>query len=82
MSSFSKELGDLINRHSIENASGTPDFILAEYISDCLHSFCTASNARDKWYGRKKVAASTSPSIISTQPEFNFTNKELTKCAH
>lgn len=49
---FKKELADLINRHSLENCSNTPDFILAEYLADCLDQFNKASNAREKWYGK------------------------------
>lgn len=47
---FLKELESLINRHSKENDSDTPDFILAEYIGNCLHGFSQATRARDKWY--------------------------------
>lgn len=50
--SFEKELEQLINRHSVENASDTPDFILAKFIGGCLEAFATATQARDKWYGK------------------------------
>ena len=36
---FKKELQDIINKHSKENDSDTPDFILAEYLNDCLKVF-------------------------------------------
>lgn len=52
-SKFKKELENLINSHSRENESNTPDFILAEYMSDCLIAFEKTSNAREKWYGKK-----------------------------
>ena len=39
MDSFRKELSELINRNSMENASNTPDFILAEYLVNCLMAF-------------------------------------------
>lgn len=42
-----------INCHSAENGSDTPDFILAEYLKDCLAVFDKAVNAREKWYGRE-----------------------------
>lgn len=51
--SFGKELEALLNRHSIENDSNTPDFILAEYVRQCLASWNLAVAAREKWYGRK-----------------------------
>lgn len=41
-----------INFRSLENGSGTPDFILAEYITDCLIAFERAVQKREKWYGR------------------------------
>jgi len=43
----------IINSVSRENASDTPDFILAEYLVMCLESFETTVRAREKWYGRK-----------------------------
>ena len=39
MKDFEKDLSDLINAHSLENASDTPDFILAEYLVACLEAF-------------------------------------------
>lgn len=50
--SFQEELEHLINRFSMENASNTPDFILAEYVSGCLALFATATQQRDYWYVR------------------------------
>lgn len=49
---FTAELEHLINRHSQENASNTPDFILAQYLSACLLAFETAIQQREAWYGR------------------------------
>ena len=46
-----KELEHLINKHSQERASNTPDFILAQYLQECLATFANATKARDKWYG-------------------------------
>lgn len=51
---FKRELEHLINRYSMENGSNTPDFILAEYLTDCLESYDDAVQAREKWYGREK----------------------------
>lgn len=49
---FEEELQWLINRYSKENASDTPDFILAKYLQDCLESYNSAVQAREKWFGR------------------------------
>jgi len=45
---FRKELKSLINCHSRENMSDTPDYILAEYLMDCLNAFDKATNERTK----------------------------------
>ena len=49
---FETELIELINKHSKENASNTPDFILAMYMKGCLKIFNTAIQQRETWYGR------------------------------
>ena len=52
MSDFRKQLESLINCESKENGSGTPDFILAQYLDGCLENFDKTITAREKWYGR------------------------------
>jgi len=47
---FLKELEELINRHSMENNSDTPDFLLAEYLCACLTAYNKATRRRDGWY--------------------------------
>jgi len=49
---FASGLESLINRFSRENASNTPDFILAQYLLTCLAAWNTATQQRDTWYGR------------------------------
>jgi hypothetical protein len=46
------EIERAINYASAENGSNTPDFILAQYLTDCLAAFDRAVQARAKWYGR------------------------------
>lgn len=48
--SFIKELETLLNRHSLENQSNTPDFILAKYLKGCLDVYVSAIQERDSWY--------------------------------
>ena len=48
-SKFRKELEHLINCHSRENGSNTPDFILADYLADCLAAYDKAVTNRDMW---------------------------------
>jgi hypothetical protein len=48
---FISDLASCINRHSQENGSDTPDFILAEFLTTCLLAWNKATKQRDKWYG-------------------------------
>ena len=51
MNDFEKELEELINKHSLENKSDTPDFLLAKYLRMCLVNYSATVKARDKWHG-------------------------------
>ncbi len=51
MSKFKKELEELINKHSKENESNTPDFILAKYLRSCLIHANYLIKERDEWWG-------------------------------
>ena len=50
MEKFKKELEELINKNSMENESNTPDFILAEYLTECLLTFNETQKKRNNWY--------------------------------
>lgn len=54
MTNFEKDLTALINRHSREQDSDTPDFILAKFLVGCLASYNAAVISRDGWWGREK----------------------------
>lgn len=56
MSDLKREIEEAINRASRENASNTPDFILAEYLMGCLEAFERATNERREWFGPKASA--------------------------
>lgn len=47
--SFYEELRATINKHSEENESDTPDYILARYLLGCLAEFNAAVQLRDKF---------------------------------
>lgn len=64
---FREELESLINIHSKENASNTPDFILADYLQVCLNAFDMAVNARDAWYSVRLEPGRSS--FLCTDPE-------------
>ena len=55
MNKFNIELKKLINRHSQENNSNTPDFLLASYLIDCLIAFEKTVVAREIWHGREGI---------------------------
>ena len=55
---FRSELCDLLNRHSAENRSDTPDWILRDFLCDSLRAFDKAVMQRTKFYnGSKKSPA-------------------------
>lgn len=49
---FRRELAAVLNRYSMENGSNTPDFLLADYLIECLRALDDAIIKRGKWYGR------------------------------
>jgi hypothetical protein len=61
MTTFEQDLQNLINSHSMENGSNTPDFILARYLKMCLENFNQTIQDREQWYGRGKFKAEVSP---------------------
>ena len=71
-SAFERELTDLLNKHSMENASDTPDYILAGFLKKCLAAYNFAVKERESWYGRtedyedRKITKYT-PSIAEGQ---------------
>lgn len=61
---FATELTTLLNKHSQENGSNTPDFILAQYLISCLQTWNLAVECREVWYGRGPTPA---PATIAAQ---------------
>ena len=51
------ELRTLLNRHSADNRSNTPDYLLAEFLIGCLDAFNFAVIQRETWYGRPAPAS-------------------------
>ena len=49
---FRKELTELLNKHSKEKQSNTPDYILADYLIRSLEAFTAGVNIRERWHGR------------------------------
>lgn len=51
MTTLREDLVELINKHSREIESNTPDFILADVMCDALIAYERGVRARDTWYG-------------------------------
>lgn len=64
---FLQDVASAINRHSQENASNTPDFILAEFLERCLGAWNDAVHQREKWYGRDGAATASSTAPAAPQ---------------
>ena len=50
MDDFRNALADLINKYKLDKGSNTPDYILAEYLNDCLIAYENIIYAREKWF--------------------------------
>ena len=48
--SLSEDLQGVLNKHSAENQSNTPDYILAHFVTGVLDSYNEAVRQRDNWY--------------------------------
>jgi hypothetical protein len=48
---FRSDIENAINYHSREQESNTPDFVLAEYLTNCLEAFDRATKQRDIFFG-------------------------------
>lgn len=46
---FQNEIKSLINRHSIDAELDIPDFILAEFVTDCLHAVGKVAKKLKVW---------------------------------
>lgn len=64
---FRKEIEEAINRCSMENASNTPDFVLAKFLCACLEAFDAGARERETWYGRSDRPGSARPPLISDE---------------
>ena len=79
---FLGELTHLVNEHSQENASNTPDYLLAQYLVGCLRAFETAVEQREKWHGRDPKPSHTRYGVeikvdnVSEKEELNIGNAE------
>jgi hypothetical protein len=52
---FQEELRALLNRHSLDNACNTPDFILAGMLTEHLEAYRKTVLANMKWHEPKAI---------------------------
>lgn len=57
MTTLRGDLERLLNSHSAENGSNTPDFILAEFLMRSLEVWDCCVNERDKWASKREQPA-------------------------
>lgn len=64
---FEQALERLLNTYTQENASNTPDFILAQYLVGCLATWNAAVTRREEWYGRtgQSPSAGSGPAPVA-----------------
>lgn len=54
MGNFEDELTALLNKYNQEGRSGTPDFLLVQYLLRCLEAFEETTRRRDEWYSQNQ----------------------------
>lgn len=66
VNAFKVELTALINKHDMDAACGTPDFILAQYLAQVMAALATSNAMRDQWFERAQAAQAEAeaPKII------------------
>jgi len=71
---FKKGLENLLNIHSMELGSNTPNFIMAEFLIKCLKAFNTAVRQRETWYGvirpKAHIPGIPDDTLEQVSPEF------------
>jgi uncharacterized protein YecE (DUF72 family) len=61
MGGLREELAVLLNQYSAEVGCDTPDFVLAQFLMECLAAFDSAVCAREQWYGRPAGSGAAIP---------------------
>ncbi len=49
-SEFERDLAAIINKHSMEQSSNTPDFILARFLARVLDAYGESVGANHEWH--------------------------------
>jgi hypothetical protein len=56
-SGFQEDLRALLNKHSLDNACETPDYILAGMLTEQLEAYRKAINANIQWHKPKGIGS-------------------------
>jgi len=76
---FKKELRDIVNRlciDSIDSKVGAPDFILTDFLVDCMTAFEKAVKRAGEWEGKP-----SEPSSVEICPYYNLPEGGHSYCA-
>jgi hypothetical protein len=63
VSDLRAEIESAVNRCSAEGGSGTPDFVLAEFLVASLAAFDAAVRRRDEWWSFTPLVGGTVPAV-------------------
>lgn len=74
--SLREDIEHAINCNSAENGSNTPDYILAEFLTDCLAAYDKALVERERWYGRP-IERNAEPVTVVTHAEVEALREQL-----
>lgn len=77
---FRNELTELLNKHSMENGSNTPDYQLADYLIGCLYALDEAINKRASWYGRFDEPGRSNVDVTGAEPVLSAERPCRQKC--
>lgn len=47
---------ETVNRNGMDTWCNTPDFIIAEYLYDCLESYSKLQKEKDRWEGKSYLS--------------------------
>lgn len=54
-SALAEDLRAILNKHSVDTACSTPDFILAEMVVSFLDTYAKAMDDNVRWHGRSPI---------------------------
>ena len=79
---FLRAMAAVVNRFSRENASNTPDYILAEFMDATLAAFEKASRAREKWYGAELKIGGSTLTVLSETAQRDAVQQSYEYCPY